>query len=237
MKNFLVAVIVFASLFSCGQSKESSDASTTDESVVAKSQLAELGDIDLYSDGKSSLIKKAHYRFEVKNVKQSTEAIEIAVKKYPAYISSSSLLLENPILENKITIRVQSEYFHVLLQEIDKQAVFVNFRNVETDDVSDQFVDLESRLKTKREVEERYMNILRKKAGTIEELLDAEQQIGKLHEEIEATIGRINYLKEQVRYSTISLEFYQTISERVADNKTPLGKQFEEAWKLAGPGW
>ena len=73
-------------------------------------------------------------------------------------------------------------------------------------------MDLESRLKTKREVEERYTEILRKKAGTIEDVLNAEAQIGALHEEIEATISRINYLKDQVSYSTINLEFYQTIA-------------------------
>jgi hypothetical protein len=126
------------------------------------------------------------------------------------------LHLENPILENKMTIRVQSVYFQELLKEIDDQARFVNFREVKTDDVSKEYVDLESRLKTKREVEERYNEILRKKAGTIEELLKAEQLIGELHEEIEATISRINYLKDQESYSTINLEFYQRIEQEIA---------------------
>jgi hypothetical protein len=176
---------------------------------------------DLYSDGKTKLVKTANYRFEVDNVKKSTEAITQSLRKYPAYVSSSSLHLENPVLENKMTIRVQNEYFHELLQEIDLQALFVNHRDVSTNDVSKEFVDLDSRLKTKREVETRYMEILRKKAGTIEELLNAEQQIGALHEEIEATISRINYLKEQVSYSTINLEFYQTITQEVRTKVEP----------------
>ena len=219
--QFFALTAVIACLISCATKSEAplpgdtlSSADLTN--VEAKAQLAVTPTSDLYSDGKTKLIKTADYRFEVDNVKKSTEAIEAALKKFPAYISSSNLHLENPILENKMTIRVQSAFFQDLLKEIDGQARFVNFREVKTNDVSKEFVDLESRLKTKREVEERYNEILRKKAGTIEELLNAEQQIGELHEEIEATISRINYLKDQESYSTINLEFYQRIEQEIA---------------------
>lgn len=120
------------------------------------------------------------------------------------------------MLEEHITIRVLSEYFEYLLKEIDTQAVYVNQRKITTDDVGKEFVDLESRLRTKREVEKRYGEILRSQAGTIDELLKAEQKIGALHEEIEATISRMNFLQNQVRYSTINLEFYQAVSPQVA---------------------
>ncbi|SKC85919.1 DUF4349 domain-containing protein [Ohtaekwangia koreensis] len=227
MKNTVYIFLVSLCLFSaCGAKQTSMEAADTmdvsDESLrkaetsLTQNQLAATPHEDLYSNGKVKLIKTVNYRFEVENVKKASENIEAAIKKYPAYIASSNLRLENPILENKLSIRVQSEYFYELLKEIDKQPRFVNFRDVSTNDVSKEFVDLESRLKTKREVEERYMDILRKKAGTIEELLHAEQQIGELHEEIEATISRMNYLKEQVSYSTINLEFYQTVSEEIS---------------------
>lgn len=225
MKNNILIVLLLLLLVSaCAQvSKEAeSDMDTLPGADQANaSQLAAIPANDIYSDGKTQLIKTASYRFEVDNVKKSTEAIMTAIRKYPAYISSSSLHLENPILENKMAIRVQNQYFHELLQEIDLQAKFVNHRDVTTADVSKEFVDLESRLKTKREVEVRYMEILRKKAGTIEELLNAEQQIGELHEEIEATVSRINYLKEQVSYSTINLEFYQTITQDLHASAEP----------------
>jgi hypothetical protein len=216
-------VILFA--FSCGTRPEMS-ANELKEATLADATMPQspasnpsAPGNDLYSNGAVRVIKTVNYRFKVEDVKKSTEAIEAAIKKYPAYISSSNLNLEHTMLENKITIRVQNEYFQDLLKDIDKQSVYTNFRNVQTEDVSKDFVDLESRLKTKREVEERYREILRKKAGTIEEVLQAEQQIGALHEEIEATIKRLNYLKDQVSYSTINLEFYQTISPVVVERE------------------
>ena len=240
IREFIFMVIPVCLVFSCSPKKESATADTPiANDLVATNNAQLVNDLpsprDLYSSGKTKLIKNLHYRFEVENVNKCIEAIEVAVKKYPAYISDSKLSLENPILENKLTIRIQSEYFQDLVKDIDPLAKFVNFRNITTEDVAKQFVDLESRLKTKREVEARYMEILRKKAGTIPELLDAEQQIGALHEEIESTIGQLNYLKDQVSYSTIQLEFYQTIVQEViaADTET-LGDQFVTGLKA---GW
>lgn len=241
IREFIFMVIPVCLVFSCSQRKldEASADTVVATDLIAANQAQLVNDLpsprDLYSSGKTKLIKNLHFRFEVENVNKCMEAIEIAVRKYPAYISNSKLTLDNPILENKLTIRVQSEFFQDLVKDIDAQAKFVNFRNITTEDVAKQFVDLESRLKTKREVEARYMEILRKKAGTIPELLDAEQQIGALHEEIESTIGQLNYLKDQVSYSSIQLEFYQTITQEVAaaDTET-LSDQFTSALAI---GW
>jgi hypothetical protein len=241
LHRFVPCMVIAVMLFSCHQKMEEASALTdvVSEEVIPADPSQVLKNIpppkDLYSSGKTKLIKNLHYRFEVENVKKSLEAIEVSVRKYPAYISDSKLELTNPILENKITIRVQSEYFQDLVKDIDTQATFVNFRNITTEDVSKQFVDLESRLKTKREVEARYMEILRKKAGSIPELLDAEEKIGELHEEIEATIGQLNYLKDQVSYSTLQLEFYQTIQQEIATvEEETLADDFVDALKA---GW
>jgi type IV secretory pathway VirB6-like protein len=79
------------------------------------------------------------------------------------------------------------------------------------------------------------MEILRKKAGTIEELLEAERQIGVVHEEIEATISRINYLRGQVSLSTINLEFYQTVEQQLqAGDEVKTKDKFTEA---LSSGW
>lgn len=227
MKRSMMLLIACGIAMSCAQHPEMEAEGTADiaaesqsSSGQATSQLTAAPDPDIYSDGKTKLIKTANYRFEVEELKKSTAAIEEAVRKYPAYIAATELHLQNQLLENKMTIKVQSEYFYELLKEIDAQAKFVNFRNVKTTDVSKEFIDLESRLKTKREVEERYANILRTKAGTIDELLNAERQIGALHEEIEATVSRINSLKDQVRYSSIHLEFYQPITEQLTAEST-----------------
>jgi hypothetical protein len=229
MKNTLLFFVGIAiSLSACSQysKSEASDEmsvevpATNALTTTTQKQLVSTHVPDIYSNAKK-IIKKANFRFQVDDVKNTTDALEQAIVDYNAYLETSDLKLDNPFLECRISVRVPNEFFHNLLKEIDKQATYVNFRNITTDDVSKDFVDLESRLKTKREVERRYIEILRSKAGTIEELLAAEQQIGQLHEEIEATVSRINYLKDQVTYSTINLEFYQTIEQKIAPVEEP----------------
>lgn len=155
MKKTLLTIITLTAftLLSCSERKAEETDSVSDKelNIEGKTLASNLPEgtpsTDLYSNGKTKLVKTVNYRFEVDNVKKCTDAIEVALKKYPAYIASSNLHLENPILENKIIIRVQNEYFGDLLKDIDAQARFVNFRDVKTEDVSKEFVDLESRLK------------------------------------------------------------------------------------------
>lgn len=234
--NLITSLCIIASLLSCSQYKAEAPYTADAESAaagptaMANAKLADLPDHDPYGDANLKLIKSADYQFEVANIKTSTEAIEVAIRKYPSYISASNLKLEHTSLEQTLEIRVQSEFFYDLLKDIDAQALYVHHREIKTNDVSKEFVDLESRLRTKREVEARYAEILRTKAGKIEELLEAEAKIGALHEEIEATISRMNYLKSQVSYSTINLEYFQKVVEQVAgsDEKTT-SDQFSKA--------
>lgn len=227
---FLLATLLITS---CAGGFEQSESPTT---LASSDQISAAPLPDIYSNGISKQIKKAHYRFQAKDVKVTLEAIESSLRKFPAYISSSSLTLENPIMESRVTIKVRNEYFDELLKQIDQQAVFVNFRNITTEDVSKEFVDLESRLTAKREVEARLMNILRNKAGTVKDVLEAEKQIGDLHEEIEAVISRINFLKDQVKYSTIDLEIYQTITEVISSSEETFGDRMKNGLRAGLDG-
>src|SRR6188768_1723131 len=108
MKNLtsLFSLVFTITVFSCAQRKMEQVEATSDaldNTDQTTAQLATVPNTDLYSSGKTKIIKTLNYRFEVENVKKSTEAIEVAVRKYPAYISASNLHLENPILENNIT--------------------------------------------------------------------------------------------------------------------------------------
>jgi Lon protease-like protein len=220
-------------VLSCAQKNAASE-----QEVALEKSNEELVSVskDLYSDGRSKMVKTAECRFQVSDMRKTKDAITSSIKKYNGYIESSNLEFQNPMLEEHMTVRVLNDFFEDLLNEITSQATYVNYQKVNSDDVSKQFVDLESRLKTKREVQARYEDILRKKTGTLEELLKTEKQIGELQEEIEATVSQINFLSEKVRYSTIKLEIYQIAEQHVAEVKTTTGswKKFSTAFAA---GW
>jgi hypothetical protein len=91
-------------------------------------------------------------------------------------------------------------------------------------------------LKTKKEVRERYIDILRNKAGTVKDVIQAEDAIREITEEIEAKEGRLRYLKNQVNLSTITLTIYQKVNfkEEPEIYEKPYFKKFVEALKN---GW
>ena len=109
-------------------------------------------------------------------------------------------------------IKVPSGNFDHILKEIKDIAIFINHRNIKSNDVTAEYIDLQSRLKTKYEVKQRYEEILRARSKTVEEVLVAEKQIGILQEEIESNEGKLKYLANLVTYSTIHLNCYQQVT-------------------------
>ena len=70
---------------------------------------------------------------------------------------------------------------------------------------------MKTNFKTKKEVRDRYIEILRNRAQTVPEILEAEEKIRTIQEEIESIQGRLKYLKNRSRMSQVHLDLYQKI--------------------------
>ncbi len=155
------------------------------------------------------IIRTAQLNFQVGDFKEATEKIQQIAKANQAYISSANERNSGYTLDGEMIVRVPSKNFDKAIKEILEIAIYVNFKNENAEDVSEEFVDVIARLKTKREVEKRYLEILGR-AKTISEILEVEEKLRIIREEIEAREGRLKYLKNQVQFSTIHLQYYQT---------------------------
>ena len=86
-------------------------------------------------------------------------------------------------------------------------------------DVTEQYVDLESRVKSKRAVEERLLEFM-SNAKKTEDLLKISSDLAKIQEEIELIVGKMNYLENQTSYSTIEIAMYEnSVIVPVLDSK------------------
>ena len=101
-------------------------------------------------------------------------------------------------------------------------------REIQAIDVSEEYVDIEARVKTKKETETRYRDLL-KQANNVEEVLKIEEQIDKLRAEIESTEGRLRLLQDRESYSTLRVSFYETLA-RSAGFWSRVGKRFSIGW-------
>ena len=160
---------------------------------------------------KRKRIYTADYRIQVEDVESSTEQIKSLVNEVGGFISNVNLTNSSYSISNSITIRVPNEQFDSLLNNIGQEAVFTYYRRINTKDVTQEFTDIEIRLQTKKDVRDRYIDILRNKAKTVKDVLQAEEVIRTIQEEIEVQEGRMRYLKDQIGLSTINLELYQEV--------------------------
>ncbi|WP_299225124.1 DUF4349 domain-containing protein [uncultured Psychroserpens sp.] len=157
------------------------------------------------------IIKSANARYKVEDVKIATRRIKRIAQNYGAYISD--LRFENNLYqkENRFTIKIPQQHFDIMMDSIGFMVDFVEYENITTKDVTEEYIDIQARLETKKEVKSRYESILRKKAITVEDILATEEKLRIIQEEIESAQGRLKYLTNKVSYSTIQIDLYETV--------------------------
>ncbi len=160
------------------------------------------------------IIKTGNSRYKVKNVIKATSDIKIMALKYDAYVSDLRFENDQYKKEIRFTIKIPAMYFDKMMDSVHLVSEFTDYENVTTTDVTEEYLDLQTRLKTKIEVKGRYEDILRKNAKTVEDILATEDKLRVIQEEIESAQGRLNYLTNKVAYSTIQIDLYETVEFR-----------------------
>jgi Domain of unknown function (DUF4349) len=103
-----------------------------------------------------------------------------------------------------MTIRVPAEKFNESLDEIRKTAGRVVLETVTGQDVTEEFLDVEARLKTKKALEAQFLEIM-KQGKTVQDALSVQRELANVREEIEKIEGRKRFLENQAALSTIKL--------------------------------
>ena len=103
-----------------------------------------------------------------------------------------------------MTIRVPAAKFNEALDEIRKTASRVIVETVKGEDVTEEFIDIEARLKTKKALEEQFLEIM-KRANSVEDALNVQRELAKCAARSNRSKGRKRYLENQSSLSTIKV--------------------------------
>ncbi len=172
------------------------------------------------------LIKTGSVTFETKKLEATRKTILDLVDQNDGYVASDNQYKSNDRITTTITVRIPVKSFDVVIEGIAKGADKFDNKNIRVSDVTEQFLDVEARLRTKKALEAKYLEIL-KKAKTVREILDVERELGKLRGDIEATEGRLKYLQSQVSFSTLNITFYK----KIAGSEIGFGGKIADAFK------
>lgn len=154
------------------------------------------------------LIKTGDVSFETSDLSATRNHIEQVLKKYNGYISTDNEYKSSQSITTSLTVRIPSKNFDAFLNEISSKVTRFDNKNISVNDVTEQFLDVEARLKVKKELEQRYSEIL-KKASSVKEIIEVERELNNVRLEIESMEGRLKYLQNQVSYSTLTIRFYK----------------------------
>ncbi|SDM89134.1 DUF4349 domain-containing protein [Sediminibacillus halophilus] len=152
------------------------------------------------------VIYHANLRIEVRDYQQTIEDIQSQVTETGGYVVESSTYQtpEDDRTEGHITARIPQEQFQPFIDFVKEGSSKVLENNVSGQDVTEEYVDLESRLKSKRAVEKRLMAFM-EDAKKTEDLLKISEDLAGVQEEIETITGRINYLENKTDLATVDI--------------------------------
>jgi len=146
------------------------------------------------------LIKTGSISLEVEQLASAEEAVLAWCQSFGGYVASSF----NHETNAAFTVRIPAVHFDAAMAAAGNLGR-VRSRNVSTQDVSEQFYDLQTRLDTRKILRDRLQSYLAQ-AKNMEDLLHIERELNSTLTEIESMEGRMRRLSNQIDYSTITVD-------------------------------
>lgn len=174
------------------------------------------------------IIREGEIYFECNDVLETETFLKNEVKNVKGYISNESANSYNERTEKRLSIRIPSDQLDGLLEKIQSHAIRIESTNIRSEDVTEQYIDVEARLKTKKELEVRYLSLLQL-AKNVDEILRIERELSNIRGEIESMQGRLNFLKDRTSMSTLNVTFFVQ-GEKAFGFISKLSKGVKNGW-------
>jgi hypothetical protein len=152
------------------------------------------------------LIREGTIQFETENISASRLLVDSLCRVFSAFIQEEKKFDNDYQVSQELVVRIPAEQYENFVLEIERHAYRLTDKNIKVIDVTDEFIDVQARLKTKYDLENRYRDLL-KKAVNVEEMLAVEAQISGVRLEIESMEGRMRSLSDRITYSTLTVSF------------------------------
>ncbi|XQY93315.1 DUF4349 domain-containing protein [Metabacillus sp. HB246100] len=177
-----------------------------EESLEEGKQQSETNPAPEIQQSARKVIYTANMMIEVENYQQSLDFIEKQVTNKNGFIveSNSYAMDDDDRAQGTLTVRVPQETFQSFLQEVENGSSKVVEKSLTGQDVTEEFVDLESRLTSKEVVEKRLIQFM-EKAEKTEDLLKISTDLATVQEEIEQIKGRMSFLENRVDLATVTI--------------------------------
>lgn len=150
------------------------------------------------------------------NVLATIDAVQDKIKSIGGYIAESAQNNNQDQISAFLSLKVPATEFESFKNDLAQFGTISN-QHLFTDDVSRQYFDVETRLRSWEAQEKRYLEILQQ-AKTVEEILKIEDSLANVRREMESLKGQLKYWDNRVQYSEIRINIYSTQSNFIVDD-------------------
>ena len=180
------------------------------------------------------IIANANISLVVKETETAMAGVEQIASDLGGYLSDVELSKgryeQTEELRGSMTLRVPSDSLEEALERLQALATDVHYLNIDRQDVTDQYSDLDARLRNLRATETELLALLtevrERPNAKVEDILAVHRNLTQIREEIETLQGRKNLLDNQIGFSTVRVELLPDSINR------PI---VEEPWSANGP--
>ena len=164
-------------------------------------------DIDLINNAEGSKVQKnGSVSFLVENIDTSVESVKVINTKYSAQVTNIYDYGRGNDRVVSITVKVPVTDFEKYYDEVREIEGEVTYANISTLDVTEEYIDITSRLKNLKSVETQLVDIL-EEAENVTEILAVQRELNTVRGEIESYEQRKRYFDSQTDYSYITISF------------------------------
>jgi hypothetical protein len=181
---------------------------------------------------KTQLVKTAELGLVVKSVTDGIRSVTTVIENQQGDLLG---LQDSPSADAgsrhraTVQIRVPQDRLEVTLDALSRLGT-VQRQSLSAEDVADQLVDFQARLRNLQKTESTLLQIM-DRSGSVADVLKVSEALSRTRQESEQMTAQLTNLKNRVAYSQISLSMEEVLATSQPDR--PLGSQLQETWNRA----
>lgn len=179
-----------------------------------------------------TVIRNGQLQLQVESVSATFDRVRLATEAAGGYIADSSISGRDQFQSAWLTIRIPADRFAQVVTELQGLAVEVDGFSTNSQDVTEEYADLQATIRNLKAVESQYLELLGR-AQDIGEVLQVQDRLNQVRLQIDQVQGRINLLDQLTSLATLTV--YLTPVSDVVDTEPSdsIGDSVREAWEAS----
>lgn len=186
------------------------------------------------------IIYVADVQVIVKDFEAAEQKLQVLIKQHKALVAQSDLgAAAGQRREGRWKIRIPAAEFDAFIKNISGMGELQRSK-LDSQDVTEEFFDVQSRIKNKKIEEERLLKLLQEATGKLTEILQVEKELSRVRGDIERMQGRLNYLSNLTSLTTVMLSIVEMKDYQPPTSPTfttKIGRSFDRSWEAFVGFW